>query len=373
MSEWSIEILTPQDGVIVVDNRIFLLGLDVLYRNAMKGFESDRLLDCARRVAQELNIQPADGPIEGYYTETPKLEEYFRLMRSLQEVEERQESTVHNMEEFQLLWELTNSPIYGRPQRAEKLLPKGRDPLSQALKDAANRQVPWRADSLVMRAHQAAQEYDDISLVGLAARAKDSIMLAALRESVVLYAEDITLGPDFEPKLRYVWQVDAELTHAANRFIQAFNHFVPGGLPDAEATNAEVYYKYAQDNDFIGRCVRIGQLSEDGPYYHWGIYYSPDRDRRLVFRLDEFWSPILWTTQLYRKICRGNSPHQEADDLLAQEQVEKAHIQEIKINSSEEENLSISSDGSVNYRCPKCHLLFPNEILVNMHIKISHT
>ena len=317
MNEWSLEAFEqkiPEDGVIVIDNRIFLLGLDVLYRDRMKRFESDRLLNCAHRVAQALSVQPADVPIEGYYTETPELEEYFRLMRSLQRVDEERESIVIDLQEFQVLWDLTNSPIYGRPQRDGKLLPTGRDPLSQALNGEADRGVPWRADSLVEAAHQAALEYDDISLVGLAARAKDKIVLAALRESVVLYAELVTFGIHFKPKLTYDWQVDEALADAAARFIQAFNRIVPWPLPAAEAANAEVYYRQAQENDFIGRCVCIGQASVAGPYYHWGIYYSLDTDRKPVFHLDEFWSPILWTTEKYRNICRGKKAHSEEYD-----------------------------------------------------------
>ena len=40
----------------VVDNRVFLLGLAELYRDAMKGREAGELPTCARRVAQTLGI-----------------------------------------------------------------------------------------------------------------------------------------------------------------------------------------------------------------------------------------------------------------------------------------------------------------------------
>jgi hypothetical protein len=47
----------------VVDNRVFLLGLDKLYRDAMKQHERGDLLRCARRVAQALHAAPADAPV----------------------------------------------------------------------------------------------------------------------------------------------------------------------------------------------------------------------------------------------------------------------------------------------------------------------
>jgi hypothetical protein len=58
---------------------------------------------------------------------------------------------------------------------------------------------------------------------------------------------------------------------------------------------------------------------------------------------------------------------------MTQEEVEKARYQEIKMNSSDEENPSISNDGYVKYRCPKCPLLLPDEAILNLHIKNSHT
>src|SRR4029079_15725650 len=76
----------------VVDNRVFLLGLDELYREAMKSHERGELRDAARSVASALDLDPAKGrddPVEGYYTEDARLTEYFRLMRSLQAVDDR--------------------------------------------------------------------------------------------------------------------------------------------------------------------------------------------------------------------------------------------------------------------------------------------
>ncbi len=58
-----------------------MLGLDYLYRDAMKSHEVGELLPCARRVAQALEVLPGDVPVEGYYTESPELTEYFCLAK----------------------------------------------------------------------------------------------------------------------------------------------------------------------------------------------------------------------------------------------------------------------------------------------------
>ena len=67
-----------------VGDRELILGLDEFYRDAMKAHEVERLLPLAREVAGALGADPLDVPIEGYYTESPELELYFRIMRGLQ-------------------------------------------------------------------------------------------------------------------------------------------------------------------------------------------------------------------------------------------------------------------------------------------------
>jgi hypothetical protein len=290
--------LAPDAPVRVVDNRTFLLGLDELYRNAMKALESERLLPCARKVAETLHIQPATVPIEGYYHETPALEEYFRWMRSLQEQDESAEARVKQLHEFQVLWEVTSSPLYGRPQRKGKLLPVGRDALSQALGDM----VPnWSVEGLTKAAYAAALQFDDYSLVGLAARTKDAVVLTGTRESVVLYAEPVVYGLHRGPEPGYEWRVDEELAAAANRFIATFNGFVPDALPRAEAASAQRYYKAYADNEILGRCVRLGQTKDGSQHYHWAIIVKALSGGRFELGVDDFWNKDIWTTAKYRE------------------------------------------------------------------------
>jgi hypothetical protein len=168
----------------VVDNKVFLLALDKLYREAMKQQERGELLRCARRVAKALQAMPADVPVEGYYAEDQKLTEYFRLIRALQEIDEALASPVASLLEFQRLLDVTSAPLHGRPQRIGKLLPARRDALSQALHDTF---PEWTVKGLAAAACKTAREIDDISLVGLAARVQDAVVLTAARESVVLY------------------------------------------------------------------------------------------------------------------------------------------------------------------------------------------
>ena len=77
-------------AVIEVDNRIFLLGLDNLYRNAMKGYESRTLLACARVVAQQLQVQPADDPA---LLRHPRRQLLHRLEEQLGKVHEHHDLT----------------------------------------------------------------------------------------------------------------------------------------------------------------------------------------------------------------------------------------------------------------------------------------
>ncbi len=283
-------------SALVVDNRVFLLGLDYLYRAAMKIYESQTLLNCAREVAGQLGVSPSDAPVEGYYSESPALETYFRLMRALQLEEEAREAQVKDLPAFQLLWNLTNSPLFGRPERGCKLLPVGRDPLAQALLDVK----PWHVEPVTERVAQVALAWDDFSLVGLAARVQDAVVITALRETMVLYAGAAKGEMTALPETPYRWEVDAILTEAAGRFIAAFHRFVPGALPPAEPASAEVYYQAYAENEIIGRCVRIGSTGGEAPYYHWAVAIREVGPTGPILRVDDFWSEKVWSTDTYR-------------------------------------------------------------------------
>jgi len=276
--------------VIVVDNRLFLLGLCELYRDAMKPHERGELLACARRVAGTLGVPPADVPIEGYYTEDDELTEYFRLMRALQEVRASRAPKVKALPEFGRLREVTSAPLFGRPVGEDYLLPLGRDPLSQALLDT---QPEWSVERLTAAAYAAAERYpDDISLVGLAARIRDPVVLTALRESVVLYAEMMALG--LPPPPEYVWQVDDDLAARASRFIDAFNALFDERLPPPEPEHAAMFAAASERSEILGRCVRLGGDTSDN-HYHWAICGLKERP------VHEFWHAEVWTTERYRR------------------------------------------------------------------------
>jgi hypothetical protein len=279
----------------VVDNRVCLLGLDKLYRDAMKLHESSELLECARRVADALHASPAQVPVEGYYSESPKLTEYFLLMRTLQQIGEDAVSAVNSLGEFTRLREVTSSPVFGQPQYNGKLLAVGRDALSKAL---MNTFPEWTVKRLTDAAYASAIEMDDISLVGLAARICDPVVLTATRESVVLYAEVMAYAAAMPPKPRYIWKVEPDLSTQATRFVDTFNQLFGEELWPPTPEYAGYYWYAYKDNDILGRCVRLG-YDDRGPqirHYHWAIcsgQYGP-------YAVDDFWKPELWTTQRYR-------------------------------------------------------------------------
>ena len=285
----------------IVDNRTFLLGLDMLYCEAMKRHERGELLHCARRVAAVLHVAPEAVPVEGYYAEDKQLTEYFRLVRALQQVSEEHKPAVASLPEFQRLWDVTSAPLYGKPILGA-LLPQGRDALSQALYDTNVSE--WSVWRLTETAHRAAQETDDFSLVGLAALAQDAIVLTATHESVVLYGE-VVIGASLQRKRpKYIWKVDKELAARAHRFTDAFSTLFGDKLPPPEPAQAEIYWDACQDNEILGRCVRIGYNNAVSPalQYHWAICRRSDD----TFGVQEFWQPEVWTTERYRSALRYN-------------------------------------------------------------------
>ena len=284
----------------VITNRIFLLGLDELYRTAVMEYERWELLTCARRVAEALGIEAADVPVEGYYAREPLLSRYFSLMRVLQNVGEDRIPEVAALPEFRRLREVTGSPIYGDPVQGGKLLPVGRDALSRAL--YATR-PDWTVTGLTATAYGMARDTSDISLVGLAALAREPVVLTALRESVVLYGEMVFLGmSEAPPRVVYVWEVDDELAERAGRFVDTFNALFGEDLPAPVPENADRYWQEDVEYLILGRCVRLGYDDRVSPmsYYHWAICRGPNRE----LTVQEFWDTEVWTTERYKARLR---------------------------------------------------------------------
>jgi hypothetical protein len=279
----------------VVDNRIFLLGLDELYREAMKRHESDELLGCAQDTARKLGVAPADVPVEGYYTEDPKLTEYFLLVRSLQSVDKSRERELHGVTGFARLKEVTQSPIFGIPRWSRFLFPAAVDPMTTALESTFPN---WTVENLTNATYDVAINSDDYSLVGLAALAKDSVVLAALRETVVLYGV-LAAGSAMRAEPVYIWAVDEVIAKRARQFVEAFNSLFSESLPAPVASNAAVYWTAHDPWSIIGRCVRVGFDDCQRPiqYYHWAV----DHDSSFRTCVKDFWDAEIWTTQRYRQ------------------------------------------------------------------------
>lgn len=278
-----------------VDNRVFLVGLDELYRTAIKRHERGELLKCAEQIAVDLSLVPADVPVEGYYTEDASLTRYFRIMRTLQLQSEDRAAEIRDTGALGRLRQVTESPIYGVPHRNELLIGTSSDALSYALEDTWPK---WSVPALISSAYESALDSDRFSLVDLAALAQDAVVLAGLRESVVLYAGAV-IGALEPPAPNYEWKVDQAIEERAGRFVDEFNGLFTESLPRPCADNAGLFWEASDIFSLTGRCVRIGVDDSKLPirHYHWAV----DRNMFGRLKVNDFWASELWTTQRYRE------------------------------------------------------------------------
>lgn len=286
----------------VVDNRTFLIGLDGLYRKSVREQERGELLQNARDLANTLNVVPQHVPVEGYYAESPDLTEYFLLLRALQALPADTATRVRDVPSYRRLKDVTSSPLYGESHEGDSLFPQGNDALASALEGTTE----WTVPNLMTGAHQVAKANDGFALVTLAALIRDPVVLAALRESVVLYARSVTLGAFVPP--RYDWRVDPELAERAARFVTTFNALFPRAqpLPAPIAKNAAWFFHACEDAEIAGRCVRVGQDRRGPPrFYHWAIRAGRSGD----LEVHDFWSTEIWTSQRYRQVDPLLDPH----------------------------------------------------------------
>lgn len=285
--------------VRVIDDRVLLKGLDVLYREQMKHHEVGQLLRCAREVCAVLAVQPAQVPVEGYYAESRLLSEYFLRMRALQSVGAEARSRVESLPSFVRIDAVTKSPLFGHPEPGPFLLARGVDPLGIALRNSSP--ADWNIPHLTKLAQKVARDGDDYSLVGLGAFAGDAVVLAALRETVALYG-DWSFGlPDY----RYEWRVDPELERRAVKFVATFNELFSDKLPAPVQAAAQRYWLASELSHWHGRCVRIGSPDdgESTQHYHWAIHEIDQQEF-----VHDFWSADLWTTERFEQHLRSQAP-----------------------------------------------------------------
>jgi hypothetical protein len=284
--------------VIEVDDRKLLLALDNLYRTHMKVFETECLLPYSRDLMNQLSLQAQNFPIEGYYVESDALKEYFLNIRTLQKRSNVDAKPVRNSEPYQALLKVLSSEIYGsKLLQSEGFFPERLNSLYFALDTTEPND--WTVEALTDKAYQFSVADNDISLVGLAAFIQDAVVLAALRESVVLYSAIAAGSPLEPPTYKYVWNVSEELQNRANQFIQLFDQLTSSPIRQACAENAEYFNNAYEDNEILGRCVFIGFDDSKIPnaYYHWAINYEAQGGNLVV---DAFWDTKIWTTEYYQ-------------------------------------------------------------------------
>lgn len=282
--------------IIVVDNKTFVLGLDELYREAVKYYERTELLNHAKTLAELLNLEPLNCPIEGYYYEEPELTEYFKLIRAIQEVPIENLDIVKKEESYKRLYQIVTSPIFGNDFDKGKLLPRSSNPFNVSLKKTFPN---WNMQTITQEAYQLAGQSNDFSLVTLGVLTKDPIVITALRESLALYMAAVAAGIPEPVQYKYEWRVDSEIEKRAKLFVSEFNSLFNNELPLPCEKNAETYYYACKTEGLFGRCINLGNNNNPSnmQFYHWAIKFNSDYNLEAC----EFWDSKIVTTQEFRE------------------------------------------------------------------------
>jgi hypothetical protein len=289
----------------VVSDFELILGLDSFYREQMQQYETKQLLPLVIELFEKLGVSPKKYPMEGYYYKSEKLKNYFNYIKTLREVSIKHKDDVQNMLGYKKLTELFCSGLYGKYEYDDKILPNVKDPIYYALESLSVEN--WNVKNILNTAHTIINDTNNTTIIGLGIIIKNPVIVTALRETAVLYADILCAGvPDFTIKYinKYIWNVSKEIEHLANIIIETFNGICPYKIPLAIEKNAKKYYDRFMSNPFDLRCVRIGYDAFSGKNYHWAIKNQEYLTNNYKFA--EFWDEKHWTTEIakndwYRK------------------------------------------------------------------------
>lgn len=275
---------------IILDNRLFVIGLTEMFRQEMKAVEIATLLPMAESSCRALGLSPAAFRIEGYYGEQQALSRYFGLIRALQAAEIRSLPPGRAGQDLKRLREIFSSPAMGRAEENGRLLPRPSSPFGEALRTSQS----WSIHDLEKRA-KALVRNDDAGLLTVASVTGDAVALCVARETVALSAE-VELAeletPDF------IWSVSPEVTERAERFVLSLKQTLDIQLPNPGPAAADLYGAAARAADLVGRCILVGERpGEPYPLYHW---YIGQANGELV--TNDFWSTAMWTTSDLRAV-----------------------------------------------------------------------
>jgi hypothetical protein len=275
---------------VLVDDRVFVVGLCELSRHALSAYETTTLLPLAETACRALMIEVSPVMVEGYYSESPELERFFTLVRALQRARMQSVPPGPGAEAIHLLRRMFCCSAMGRTEDSEYVLPRASSPFGQALRESPT----WSVDGLSQQA-RALVTPSDAGLVAVASASADPIALCVARETVALSA-DVELAEPEPPN--FVWAVSNTVAGVAARYVAALAEATGITLPEPRSTSSEVYGSAAQKADVNGRCILVGeQPAHEYPFYHW---YVDARGVTPVVK--DFWSSHVWSTGRLRDL-----------------------------------------------------------------------
>ena len=284
------EVLAARPHTDKMDERTLLQGLIVMFQRALSASIKRELYGCAQRLANKLNLKPVRscGVIPDFCKGDAILSRYFQIVEELRHVCWRKR--VQAMPDFQRIEAVMASPLFGlrtsrsdsltmacrrcgplgfahkqqlgRPQDAldRAVIAIGRDTLAQSPGTAATCSIT----ELTTSAQSIAVEADDVSLVGLAARIGDPMLMILARAQPRAGHLLDDSGEEFD------WQVDAAFAASAAEFVDTANQLLGADLPAPTADHASAYFWASLAISPGGQCVPLDCDHGQGTYY-WAI------------------------------------------------------------------------------------------------------
>lgn len=262
-----IKLITDVEYFWMLDNQI---------RVKMQKFETDICYPKAKTLLTNSNINIEElkkYPIEGYYTNSPELSQYFTILRNLQHNEEVYKKVIQ-CAELEFLQRVCHRDLFGiiDPKNRNKDAPLQRryDLVTLAMEDPQlfdlNSPRPWTISSIMTGCNIWYANRTNLVELAVLIGKPELVCAGAETNSAYRMIAAVSGACGIAPIIEYKWKVSPDVELLGSKIVEEYNNLLEGFY----IITPSIYNCNGLNSiPVLPRVSVMGYILETNQYYHW--------------------------------------------------------------------------------------------------------